>query len=128
MIFQFQTKSVEAARLKFTESSLPKIYDFDTPLFYSAKIAGIVGTQGGFNPHMKVHEFALLTIKENGSAREGYQSVSTAVPYQVGMHIGAKLQDNFLIVSDIAENGELVRPAKLSLQDLVGYETLKTFK
>ena len=127
-MFQFKTNSLEEANLKFTESDLPKIFSCDTLLSYSAKRAEIVGEQEGFNPHMSSHEFALLTIKENGSARRGYQSVSKATPYQIGMHIGAKVQDDYLIVSDITENGELIRPAKLSLQDLIGYETLKKFK
>ena len=127
-MFQFQTDSVEQVRLKFTKSDLPKIPSSDTPLSYSARRAEIVGEQKGYNPNMRSHEFALLTIKENGSARRGYQSVSEATPYQVGMHIGAKVQDDCLIVSDIAENGKLVHPAKLSLQDLIGYETLKKFE
>ena len=128
MTFQFQTESVKEACLRFTETALPKISSLDTPLLYSARRAEIVGEQKGYNPHIKAHEFALLTIRENGSARGGYKSVSEATPYQVGMFVGAKVQDDALIVSDIAENGELVRPAKLSLQDLVGYETVKTFK
>ena len=127
-MFQFQTNSVEEAYLKFTESDLPEIFSCNTPLSYSARRAEIVGEQRGYNPHMKSHEFALLTIKENGSARRGYQSVSDATPYQVGVHIGAKVQDDCLIVSDIAEDGELVHPARLSLQDLIGYETLKKFE
>ena len=128
MAFQFQTESVEDTCLRFTETALPKIIRLDTPLLYSARRAEIVGEQKGYNPNMRAHEFALLTIRENGSARRGYKSTSEATPYQVGMFVGAKVQDDSLIVSDIAENGELVHPAKLSLKDLVGYETVKTFE
>lgn len=124
---QFETNSVDEACSRFSKEDLPKLYNFNTPLTYSARKTEIVGQQKGFNPHICAHEFALLTIKENGSARRDYQSISEAPTFQIGMYIGGLILEDCLIVSDITDNGELVRPAKLSLQDLIGYETLKKF-
>ena len=125
--FKFETDSVEQANLEFTKSSLPQIYGFKTPLSYDAQHAEIVGDQRGFDPKMKAHEFAMLTIKENGSARRGYKSISDARTFKVGMHIGARCGDD-LIVSDVTEDNKLVHPAKLSLLDVIGYERLILYK
>lgn len=126
-MFKFQTRSIEQTLQEFTKHSLPQVYDCDTPLTYDARMGRIQGAQNGFNPHMKAHELALLTLQENGSAQRGYKSVSTSAILQAAFFIGARLKDDFLIVSDISIKGELIHPIKISLQDLIGYETVQIF-
>lgn len=125
--FCFQTESVDQANLEFTKSGLPKLAVFETHISYDARRCQFRGDQDELDPHMRAYELALLTLKECGSARKNYRSVSTWPVFQVTMHIGAKVGDDFLIVSDAVVGGELVRPAKLSLNDLIGYEVLKRF-
>lgn len=128
MTTSFQTEQVNEALRAFETSRIPPINNLNTPLIVDPTRARIVGDQAGYQPHMKAYEYARLWIKENGSAREGYKSMSTAQTLEAAMAVGALLGEDYLIVSDVTRDGELVHPAKLSLQDLVGYETLKQYK
>ena len=114
--------------LQLTESRVSDVGSCDTPLSYDARHAEIRGEQKGFDPNMAATELALLTVKENGSKREGYKSTSQATAYQAALWIGGRIHDECLIVSDTAEDGRLVHPAKLRFEDLVGYETLKVME
>lgn len=126
-MLKFETVSVDEALLEMTKG-MPYLGTVDTPLWYDPAFGAIKGNQKGFNPRIASAEIAMLTIKQNGSAPRGYRSISEAPAFQVSLHIGGKLPNDDLLVSDIAEEGKLIRPAKLSLQHIIAYETLKNFR
>jgi hypothetical protein len=115
----------EAARI--LRENLPMIHALETPWYFDIRLGEIRLHKDEYGKVFDIpaYELALLTIKENGTAPVGYKSISEFKPFQVGMHVGPMFKEEGLIVSDIYQDGKLIRPVKLSLNDIIGYETLK---
>lgn len=127
--FTFEVNRISDALLRFTETDIPKMSRFHTDLVYRTSRAEFSTLlQGESFDDILAHEFALLTLKEKGSAPDGYTSISKDTPHRVGMYVGAILDRKYLIISDFEQNGMLGRPARLSFNDLIGYERLKRLK
>ena len=127
---KFETRSIEEAKAALKELSLPEMHEYMTNCGYDVVRGRIFGDKPRFEHHLRSHELALLTIQKTGSSHKGFYRSPNAKKQpilQVGMHIGAILYDGSLIISDATQEGNLVRPAQLSLGNLIGYETLKTF-
>lgn len=130
---KIQTKKIQEMTGFLSQFGFDRNNGLDTPLTYCAKWSEIRGEQKGYNPNLKAFELALLTIQENGSAPRDYESTSESqviqVPFAIGSYQSNGPDNGFLIVSDmIDEKGELIRPAKLKLNDLIGYESIKRFE
>ena len=128
--FKFKTDTIRGARLEFTKTNLPLLDNIDTPLRYDPRRANIGGLQNGYNPHLLPRHLALLTIKEYGSAEDGYKSISTSPVLTVPLYVAGRLEDmvhDGLIVSDVLESNELLHPAFLDLKHLIGYELLQKY-
>ncbi|MFP4567676.1 MAG: hypothetical protein ACLFN8_01905 [Candidatus Woesearchaeota archaeon] len=126
---QIETRSIEEMKNFLGQFGFDSYKGFDTPLYFHPKRGEIQGEQRGYNPHLKGYELALLTIQEDGSAPRNYQSVSKSDIFQVPLIVGSyrSTDSGLLIVSDLMDKDskELIHPARLNLNDIIGYETLK---
>jgi len=125
---QHESRSVESMRL-FLGESLPSVI-YGPKLFYDAKRAEIRGDQEGDSPRGKAIWLAELTIQHHGSAYADYESVTKAEVHKVLMYVQARhMNDDFLIVGhQLDTENRLIHPARLSLQDLIGYKGIEKVK
>jgi len=96
-------------------------------LFYDARFAEVRGQQGGDRVKDKATWLAELIVQHHGSAYENYQSVTDAKPHKVLMYVQARhINQDFLVVGhELDEDKTIVHPARLSLQDLIGYREVE---
>ena len=129
---QIETRSIEEMKNFLSQFGFDRNKGFDTPLYFHPKWGEIQGEQKGYNPNLKGYELALLSIQEDGSAPRNYQSVSKSDIFQVPLFVGAYRSNDsgLLIVSDLMDKDskELIHPARLNLNDLIGYESIREIK
>jgi len=96
-------------------------------LFYDARAAEIQGKQKGDRAQDKATWLTELTVQHHGSAYEDYQSVTDAPTHRVLMYVQAiHTNDDFLVVGpQIDSEKRIIHPARLSLQDLIGYREVE---
>lgn len=120
-----ESRSVEDMKLFLGQSLGSTLHE--PKLFYDARRAEVRGSQEGDVPTEKANWLAELTIQHHGSAYEDYQSVTKDEAHRVLMYVQAKhLNHDFLVVGHQLDSGKfIVHPARLSLQDLVGYRAVE---
>ena len=124
MPFKYETKRVEMWR---TNLPVPTVLGNVPRRVYDAQFARFSDVAPGENLEARATELAELTLQRNGSAYEGYQSITRHEPFKLATYVSSvNTNDDFLIIGDAMDaDGNIIAPARLSLQDLVGYETLK---
>lgn len=126
---KIETRSIEEMQRFLSQSGFDRYKGFDSPLYFHPRWGEIQGEQKGYNPELRGYELALLTIQEDGSARRNYQSNSKSPIFQVPLIVGSysSRDSGLLVVSDLLdkETQELVHPARLKLDHVIGYESLR---
>ncbi len=94
-------------------------------LFYDAKFAEVKGEQEGDFTDEKANWLAELTVQHRGSAYEGYRSVTDLPIHKVVMYVQARHNDFLIVGHQVDPEKRIIHPAKLSLQDLIGYREIE---
>lgn len=129
---KIETRSVEEMQNFLSQFNFDGNKGFDSPLYFDPRRCNIKGEQKGYNPELRGFELALLTIQEDGSAERNYQSISESPIFQVPLIVGSYSNRNsgLLVVSDLIDKDtqELLHPARLNLNHIIGYESLRKFE
>lgn len=125
MTFKYESRRVEDMR-----NQLIRLHSIDVnpKVFYDAQWAQFRGSPEGEKLEVKATEIAELTVQRHGSAYEDYQSASDGSIRKLVAYVGGiNTSKDILVVGQNVEpeTGNLTLPAKLSLQDLIGYRTIE---
>jgi len=97
-------------------------------IFFDAHRVEYRESSKGQKLEVRATEVAELTLQKHGSAYCDYQSVSTFPIFKMVAYVGGinTSADDLIIGNDLnPETGNLGLPARLSLQDLIGYRTIE---
>lgn len=125
MTFQYESRRVEDMRNQLIRLHSARV---NPKVFYDAHWAQFRGSPEGEALEVKATEIAELTVQRHGSAYESYQSISDDPIRKIVAYVGGINTDKDILV--VGQNVEpetrnLTLPAKLSLQDLIGYRTIE---
>jgi hypothetical protein len=130
MAFQYESTSVEHMRAQLIR--LPSVNQLPSSHYDVTRAEFRVGDgaltqKGSARDRIPAVEVAELTLKKNGSAYSGYKSITKAPTRKLVAYVGGfnSGKDVLVIGGDVERNGNLGLPAKLSLQDLVGYRIVE---
>jgi hypothetical protein len=125
MTFEYESRRVEDMRNQLIRLHSARV---NPKVYYDAQWAQFKGSPEGEHLEVKATEIAELTVQQHGSAYEGYQSISEDPIRKIVAYVGGiNTSDDILVVGQNVEpeTRNLTLPARLSLQDLIGYRTIE---